>query len=49
MKLIVKKIITKNKKRKVRLNKDVEKEHPEKTDLIEDELNSKELPMRFLN
>ena len=49
MKLIVKKIITKNKKRKVRLNKDVEKEHPEKPDLIEDELNSKELPMRFLN
>lgn len=49
MKLQVKKIVLKNKKKKIKLNRDVEKEHKEKTDLIENELKPRELPTRFLN
>jgi len=49
MKLKVQKVYLKNKKKKVKLNKDVEKEHVEKTDLIENELKPREVPTRFLN
>lgn len=49
MKLKVKKIYLKEKPKKVKLNSKVEKEHKEKTDLIEDELNTTDKSTRFLN
>ncbi len=49
MKLKVQKVYLKNNKKKVKLNKDVEKEHVEKTDLIENELNTTDKSTRFLN
>lgn len=49
MKLKVKKIYLKEKPKKVKLNRKVEKEHKEKTDLIENELKPREIPTRFLN
>lgn len=49
MRLKVQKVYLKNKKKKVKLNKDVEKEHVEKIDTIVNELKPRELPTRFLN
>lgn len=49
MKLKVQKIYLKQKPKKVKLNSKVEKEHKEKTDLIEDELNTTDKSTRFLN
>ncbi len=49
MRLQIKKVYDKSPKKHIKLNNKVEKKHTEKTNLIENELKPREIPMRFLN